>query len=77
MAAHRENIPVRQESRILKIDGGTMCRMPSPRPGPLRGASETDFSAFAGDFLEDWSRLRIFGSATEKSPTPLAVGNAA
>ena len=36
MAACRKNIPIRESNIRLRISGGTMCRMPSPQPGPLR-----------------------------------------
>jgi hypothetical protein len=39
VAAHRQNVPLRQTSTI-QVDDGTTCRMPSPIPGPLRGESE-------------------------------------
>jgi hypothetical protein len=36
MASYRQLVPLR-EAEIVKVQDGTMCRMPSPRPGPLRG----------------------------------------
>lgn len=40
MAAHRRSVPLRGAEEIYTIEDGTMCRMPSPRPGPLRGENE-------------------------------------
>jgi len=40
VASHRRNVPLRETSETRLLEDGTMCRMPSPRPGPLRG--ETD-----------------------------------
>jgi hypothetical protein len=75
MAAHRQNVPVRQESGIFEIDDGTMCRMPSPLPGPLRGeiAVEVQGSAVAGDLLQ--SRTR--GAVLNRSSISIAPGIAA
>jgi hypothetical protein len=75
MAAHRQNFPVRQESGIFEIDDGTMCRMPSPLPGPLRGeiADDTQGSAVVGEALQ--SRTR--GAGLNRSSIPIALGNAA
>ena len=41
MAANRRNVPLRQSSG-LKVDDGTMCRMPCPIPGPLREESRIE-----------------------------------
>jgi hypothetical protein len=75
MAAYRQNVPVRQESGIIEIDDGTMCRMPSPLPGPIRGeiAVETQRSAVVGDLLQ--SRTR--GGGLSHASIPIALGNAA
>jgi len=75
MAAHRQNLPVRQESGVFEIDDGTMCRMPSPLPGPIRGeiAVETQGSAMAGDLLASRSR----GAGLSRSSIPTALENAA
>jgi hypothetical protein len=75
MAAHRQNVPVRQESGIFEIEDGTMCRMPSPLPGPLRGqiAVETQRSAVTGDSLQ--SRTRAAGR--NRSSISIALGHAA
>jgi hypothetical protein len=75
MATYRQNAPVRQESGIIEIDDGTMCRMPSPLPGPIRGeiAVETQGSAVVEDLLQ--SRTR--GAGLSRSSIPIALGNAA
>ena len=44
MAAYRSNIPLRQTAEMCLIEDGTMCRMPSPRPGPLRGETSDRLS---------------------------------
>jgi|HubBroStandDraft_6_1064221.scaffolds.fasta_scaffold10929_6 hypothetical protein len=36
MAAHRKFVPLRQIDEDFRVGDGTMCRMLSPRPGPLR-----------------------------------------
>lgn len=38
MAANRKNIPLRESAGIVTVADGTMCRMPSPEPGPLQSA---------------------------------------
>ena len=44
LAAHRLNVPLRETAKVCLIDDGTMCRMPTPRPGPLRGQSDDRLS---------------------------------
>jgi len=44
MAAHRQYVPLRDTSSTVQIEDGTMCRMPSPRPGPLRCQQERQLS---------------------------------
>jgi len=77
MAANRQNVPIRQEAGDLNIDDGTMCRMPSPRPGPLRSESAADLYSSSSGFAGDRVRSRNSGSEVEKRPAPFAVGNAA
>lgn len=36
MAANRQFVPLRYTEAIFIVEDGTSCRMPSPRPGPLR-----------------------------------------
>jgi hypothetical protein len=36
MAPFRQSVPLRAVSDHLMLADGTMCRMPSPLPGPLR-----------------------------------------
>ena len=36
MVAFRQNVPLRAIADNLLLADGTMCRMPSPLPGPLR-----------------------------------------
>ena len=45
MAAHRQFVPVRDTENVFRIEDGTMCRMASPAPGPLR--SEQDHPVHA------------------------------
>jgi len=40
MAAFRQNVPLRAVADNLVLADGTMCRMPSPLPGPLRNEPE-------------------------------------
>jgi hypothetical protein len=47
MAAHRQFVPVRDTENALRVEDGTMCRMPSPAPGPLRGEPDDP-----GDVIE-------------------------
>jgi len=42
MAAYRKLVPLREANGIFKHDDGTMCRMPSPLPGPLRNEGRDD-----------------------------------
>lgn len=77
MAANRQNVPIRQEAGILNVDDGTMCRMPSPRPGPLRTESEAGLYSINSDSAGDRVRSRKSGSEVENGPAPFAVGNAA
>jgi hypothetical protein len=42
MAAHRQYVPLRDTEGAFRIEDGTMCRMPSPRPGPLRWQQERE-----------------------------------
>jgi hypothetical protein len=41
MAAHRQYVPVRDTEAVFEVEDGTMCRMPSPTPGPLRSQSDS------------------------------------
>jgi len=36
MVAFRQNVPLRAIAENFVLADGTMCRMPSPLPGPLR-----------------------------------------
>lgn len=40
MAANRQNVPLRAVGDNFALADGTMCRMPSPLPGPLRTERE-------------------------------------
>jgi len=51
MAACRQNIPLRYTAGVVRIADGTMCRMPSPLPGPLRGQPLDP----SGTFGSGWS----------------------
>jgi len=52
MAAFRQNIPLRAVAGSFVLADGTMCRMPSPLPGPLRSEPERkllDFESSDGN----------------------------
>lgn len=73
MAAYRHYVPLRA-AEIVKVQDGTMCRMPSPRPGPLRG----NIDALANE--ENQHSLRPFSEGLEdvvKTTSSLAIGRAA
>ena len=57
MASSRQLVPLR-EAEIVKVQDGTMCRMPSPRPGPLRG----NVDALANEEKQDGLQLSREGS---------------
>jgi hypothetical protein len=42
MAPHRQYVALRNTGSAFQIEDGTMCRMPSPRPGPLRCQQERE-----------------------------------
>ena len=44
MAASRQNAPLRAVADNFVLADGTMCRMPSPLPGPLRNEPERSWS---------------------------------
>ena len=73
MASYRQLVPLR-EAEIVKVQDGTMCRMPSPRPGPLRG----NVDALANEEKQDLLQLSSEGSEKiVKLPSLPAVGSAA
>jgi len=73
MASYRQLVPLR-EAEIVKVQDGTMCRMPSPRPGPLRG----NVDALANEEKQDVLQLSSEGSEKiVKLPSLPAVGSAA
>ena len=71
MAAHRESVPLRQTSEVIQIEDGTMCRMPSPLPGPLRGESDVKLP----DLILNLSHgnLQAGSGATSEGTTPLSA----
>ena len=73
MASYRQLVPLR-EGEIVKVQDGTTCRMPSPRPGPLRG----NVDALANEEKQDVLQLSLEGSEKVVKPASLpAVGSAA
>ena len=73
MASYRQLVPLR-EAEIVKVQDGTMCRMPSPRPGPLR----VNVDALANEEKQDVLQLSSEGSEKiVKLPSLPAVGSAA
>jgi hypothetical protein len=45
MASYRKLVPLRSIESLMEIADGTMCRMPSPLPGPLRGEGSEELKA--------------------------------
>jgi hypothetical protein len=73
MASYRQLVPLRK-AEIVKVQDGTMCRMPSPRPGPLRG----NVDALANEEKQNVLQLLSEGSERIVQPALLpAVGSAA
>jgi hypothetical protein len=73
MASCRQLVPLR-EAEIVEVQDGTMCRMPSPRPGPLRGKVAASANG------EKQNVLQPLSEASEKIVTLAslpAVGSAA
>ncbi|HXP43519.1 MAG TPA: hypothetical protein VN833_24940 [Candidatus Acidoferrales bacterium] len=70
MAAHRQYVPVRDTADVFQVEDGTMCRMPSPTPGPLRGQSESpeDEMRFQGKKHMTPSRQTIAHKLTLQVP---------
>ena len=60
MAAYRQYVPVRDTESAFRVEDRTMCRMPSPRPGPLRCESERE----PLDFLRKEERGNLTSSAS-------------
>lgn len=56
MAACRKDVPLRATTGVFQIGDGTMCRMPSPLPGPIRveanRAGMGEGNAFGGDLID-------------------------
>jgi hypothetical protein len=77
MAAYRQSVPLRQSSAVFQIDHGTMCRMPSPLPGPLRGEFEFEPSGLSGNLSDGLLPLRGSGAASQDNAVLLAEGKAA
>jgi len=75
MAAYRQNVPLRRSSAVFQINDGTMCRMASPLPGPLRGEFEFEPSGLSGNLADGLLPLR--SSSASGEDRELAVGKAA
>jgi hypothetical protein len=73
MAAYRHYVPLRA-AQIVKLHDGTMCRMPSPRPGPLRGNLDVLTNEEKQDSLPPFSDR---SEKVVKSTSSLAIGSAA
>jgi hypothetical protein len=73
MAAYRHHVPLRA-AQIVKLHDGTMCRMPSPRPGPLRGNLDASANEEKHDSLPPFSES---SEMVVKSTSSLAIGSAA
>ncbi len=74
MATCRKNVPIRESDGEIRIDAGTMCRMPSPLPGPLRGESGRERShekdALASNFSGPGSFTLSQPDETSSGATP-------
>lgn len=68
MAAYRQNVPLRETAEIYTIEDGTMCRMPSPRPGPLRGEADDRLPELASD---------VYGSSSLNSVSAVVTNGGA
>jgi hypothetical protein len=67
MSAYRKLVPLREANGIFKSHDGTMCRMPSPLPGPLR--NEWRDEGFHGDgAVYEKSHANIASEAREARP---------
>jgi len=75
MAACRPSIPLRSTAGLVRVNDGTMCRMPSPLPGPLRGEPLDPNSRSDSGSLEGVSSVSgAFES--ENAPFGMLVENA-
>jgi hypothetical protein len=77
MAAYRQSVPLRQSSGIFRIDDGTMCRTPSPLPGPLRGEFGFEPSGLSGNLRDGLLPVLSSGASAQENRAVLAVGKAA
>ena len=71
MAAHRRNVPLRETAERCSVEDGTMCRMASPRPGPLRG--ETGDRLSEATISVDGARSRTSDSAPSLNTSALPM----
>ena len=73
MASYRQRVPLR-EAETIDVQDGTMCRMPSPQPGPLQGKIDVTTNE------EQRNELRPLTESLEevaKTASALAIGSAA
>jgi hypothetical protein len=59
MAACRKSGPLR-ETNNMDVQDGTMCRMTSPLPGPLRGQEDSVERSKEGALVENFSSCKPF-----------------
>src|SRR5689334_11132065 len=64
MANGRQPGPMCQVSRPVEVDDGTMCRMPSPRPGPLSELLEQN-ACFAPPAPKPGVTIFVIGSPSK------------
>lgn len=83
MATRRQNVPLRDTAGLPDVADGTMCRMPSPLPGPLRlgnGRELTDLRDVVDDKLladEKTPAASHSLQAAGKRVVPIIVGRVA
>jgi len=77
MAAYRKNVPLRQSSGVFRLEDGTMCRMPSPLPGPLRGEFESEPAGLTSNLADGLLPLPHAEEAFAQNAASPALGKAA
>ena len=70
MAAHRKNVPLRNTTEVFAVGDGTMCRMPSPLPGPLRSEPDRELPELKSGWTKELRDHRLWES---RSSTPASV----
>lgn len=76
MGAYKQNVPLRRASAIFRLNDGTMCRMPSPLPGPLREVFVFEPAGLSGNLAEGLLLLRNSEAMSCDQIAALAMGKA-